>query len=118
MINFFQSWLGAARAEPKHPKHEDVYKSSLRVNGYRVSSRFRSGPAEPKHLKHEYTYDFKPRCQRLPTGRFYTYFIQNGQTLLGNDLDNSRYPSVKPKSIQEYIDSRDLRAKDKSSKNS
>jgi hypothetical protein len=31
-----------------------------------------------------------------PTPRFFQYYALNGQTLLGPELDNAKYPQVKP----------------------
>lgn len=40
--------------------------------------------------------------------RFYQYYCINGQTYLKKDVDNSRYPNVKPVTFKEYAQSHEL----------
>lgn len=42
--------------------------------------------------------------------RFYIYYITNGLTALGDDLDNSRYPAIKPATVEDYIKTSDVRS--------
>jgi nucleoside-diphosphate-sugar epimerase len=44
---------------------------------------------------------------------FYVYYIQNGQTLLG-DVDNQRYPWVKPETMEDFLNANDVRSGDNS----
>lgn len=37
------------------------------------------------------------------TGRFYAYYMISGKTMVGPELDNKRYPKVKPVTWEDFI---------------
>ncbi|KAI9875050.1 MAG: hypothetical protein M1830_008988 [Pleopsidium flavum] len=45
--------------------------------------------------------------QNLPL--FYSYYIQTGKAYMGDDLDNDRYPNVKPESMEDFLKANDVR---------
>lgn len=43
-----------------------------------------------------------------PLHRFFTYYMMNGQTLLGPKADREKYPNVKPETLEMVLRSMEL----------
>jgi hypothetical protein len=44
----------------------------------------------------------------MPPVSFFTYYWINGQTFVGPDLDNSRFPEVKPVTWEDFFQAHSL----------
>ena len=79
----------------------------------KVVARLRGGRGEPPNVVSEGSMDeLKAKIdaarQKGQVGwdvmpLFYTYYMQNDQVCLGEDLDNARYPHVEPETLEMYL---------------
>jgi len=60
------------------------------------------GSLDDLHSKMQVAFKSQPENIFAWMGMFYQYYMQNGSTLLG-ELDNERYPAVKPVTVEEFL---------------